>query len=439
MKYLHEPAVFSNEDYQALFFRLYVHSLHQQPIPDNWTFGKVKYGMIARACCFLLAPNQTAAVCSDDTGESVDRSWEDKFSPGSQQAGSQQAESVEDKSSPGSQQAGSQQEHKSAPTSPQSLTATELPPGPQAVQSAPSLQEQAPNGPLYVVVPKLLAERYIADNPTYKCLVPNEQLAWVMMELVACRNMICLQGAPQMTFGQRFSFLADSFVRDLQHNIRGQKNLPKVSGWKPRYRNVIQLLFEVPTIGRSDWPAMMRDLLSVARLHNCVLKPGTASNSPDFMVVIDKDHVLCAQLKSGVQNPSYQSLLNELNKCPLMQTGRWGILKFSGEFKLTFVFAAMNHSKLKKHIAETKPELLPQVKKLDCYRLDSNFDGRIPENVEVIVLRKAGLHCLLGKEHYNYIAQCDASLDKEATKGKSIALLLERTLTKSFTTSYHAV
>eukprot|EP00029_Vermamoeba_vermiformis_P007946 TRINITY_DN3581_c0_g1_i2.p1 TRINITY_DN3581_c0_g1~~TRINITY_DN3581_c0_g1_i2.p1 ORF type:complete len:683 (+),score=75.66 TRINITY_DN3581_c0_g1_i2:412-2460(+) len=371
-KFLAASCSLSNAEYQALFSVLFVHGICQQPIPSNWLFRKVSYAKIARACCFLLAPSRSAAVCSD-----------------------------------GSTSAASSQEDQHA-----------LNTSHQGEQHALSGSQEEPAEPHYIVVPQLLSERYILDNPTLQCLTPDgQQLAGVMMEVVACQNMLTLSTTPEMTFGQRYSFLAESFVKDLKHNINGLRSFPKVTGWSKRYDP--GHLFSMATIGRRDWPAIVTHLLNDPLQHNRGMVPAPMSHSPDYMAVIDATHLLCIQLKSGNQNPSFEKLIDELAKCPSMHRTK-NCLNFKppSPLHLTFIYAAMNHKAIAEEI-QSRIDLSSMdssVKKADYYRLDRNCTPEIPENVEVIVLRKTGLYRLLGKEHYDHILQYDNKLDEMAAE-----------------------
>ncbi len=175
------------------------------------------------------------------------------------------------------------------------------------------------------------------------------------------------------------------------------------------------------------------------------------SKAPDYMVLVDSTHLLCFQVKTGIQDPTIEDLKIEVAKSPYLdiennkviqqlkiRLASWFLIDSIslGGFKkwwgfITFVFVAFNHNMLKHQLIqhsidnedsednadensseesnengspkETSQETKLQIDKEYIHILPGGSALFLPENVEVIILCKPGLQALFGIEGYDVL------------------------------------
>ncbi len=166
------------------------------------------------------------------------------------------------------------------------------------------------------------------DNPSSDVfkLIHGNSLKWYEAEKAVVRTIVdaSTRGG---TLGQQWCFLQNSAIADLRVEFAA---LPQViplvrkTGKKTLNTEALQqwqkgkrALPPQPTMCQADWV----NLIPAIELDRPVV-PVQMSKSPDCMFVLQKEgalHLLCFQVKTGVQDLSVKELAKEVAKCPFLQ------------------------------------------------------------------------------------------------------------------------
>lgn len=171
--------------------------------------------------------------------------------------------------------------------------------------------------------------------------------------------------------------------------------------------------------------------------------------TPDWTVKLvdgDQQHLLCFQLKSGNDEYSFEQILDELAKCSQMEIaneayGYSEIVYREAEkhgVKLTFVFGSISHTKVEAQLCLKDYHRLAPSNSF-ALRITHESWKKVPEHVEIIILRESGMKSTLGLENYEFIAntvlenEVDYSMsddDQKHLSTEDVKKLIERYASK---------
>ncbi len=272
-----------------------------------------------------------------------------------------------------------------------------------------------------IIWPESLKQRFVTVEPNAMKLLPGPGLTTPMQFFVA-QNLTTAFKQRSTSLGERFAFLKHSFVKDLALSSEQPMMLPKILASDKKINlkwastSPPQAFTDLTEVIWSDFHKLV-DAVPAGRL--LIFRP--LSHSPGLMTVYRSYNktdinILAFQMNSGKESLSPLDLLGELGKCPLTQVEeapayvnilfpQYGYSSTGARrYKLTFVFAAMNTTDLEKAMKAQGAKLTEGASASAGYiRCTRSSWKRLPDDVEVIILLRAGLIQLLGTDSYEFV------------------------------------
>jgi hypothetical protein len=146
----------------------------------------------------------------------------------------------------------------------------------------------------------------------------HSEICSLLMEQIATQNM-AKPNKDSQTLGERFTFLATSYISHIKHEVMGRYILmPQVMGRAPTLGSTMISMEDFPrvkAVNPSDFWKFVKNALPP----NKPMVARADKGGPEWMVKMidgDNQHLLCIQLKSGVENYSMEEVIDELAKGP---------------------------------------------------------------------------------------------------------------------------
>ncbi len=170
-----------------------------------------------------------------------------------------------------------------------------------------------------------LKMEFAANNQPFDffTVLRKDSLKWYEAEKAVAQAMASYSDSTgEMSFGDRFCFLQQSFLKDKPSDIKlAPQVLPKVTKKEKELneQNLVawslssRLAPPQPTMLKSEWPKLLSQVVERQTMLNVEV-----SKAPDYMVLVDSDYLLCFQVKTGIQDPTMDHLKNEVAKCPYL-------------------------------------------------------------------------------------------------------------------------